>query len=589
MYQVNENACKVLIVGAGPTGLTLANSLYQYGVNCKLIDARPGISKFDSKCTTTHPRILEILDDLGILKFISYEKYLVKGFILKYLKKNKKWKTFFSVATENDFLGKELFFWSNPLCIPQWKIETAMLSALKNKSGHVEYNVKLLSFQQEKDSILATLHDSKYDKKFKVRCQYLIGCDGVKSTVREQLKIQRIGRYCKDFFIIADLQIKDFNYPLDRRHSFVNDKYHIHFAHLENGLFRVFVDYNEKFVDKTLHQLWVGNCQENKEKSEQTLKWFQDKVNELSLPFHLYAPIRFSSYRAFIGYVKQSQIGKIYLAGDAAHSHSPHGGQGMNTGIMDAHNLGWKLAHTISGVTKEIVLNSFNNEREPVWQKLVKRVSFYKNLVQRRTFFTRFLTDYIFPVLPNQFFQKLARDSSMLSLNYRQSSICKDNFSNSFFCFFHRYRGVQVGDRIPDSYLLSINEQGSANKIRLHNFIYGKQRLGDYIVLYFNRQKDAKVGYKNIKELECQIKQCFKAKIAFCYVLPEDNQFFNDNLPILIDIDNATLKRFSVKTEAVYVIRPDGYIAYRNQPFESEKLMKYLQDIFIQLNSKNES
>ena len=571
----------VLVVGAGPSGLTLANSLYQQGVKCKIIDARPEIAKVDSKCTTTHSRVLEIFEQLGVLETISIEEYFVKGLVFYKPLGNKKWKPFISWKT--DTLALEGVFWNHGLSIPQWKLETAMLSSLRKKGGDVAYNVKLLGLKQDEEKVLATLYDSKQEKEFKIRCKYLVGCDGVKSTVREQLQIQRIGVPYNDFFIIADVYVKNFNYALDRRYTFSGDKYHMHFAHLGDNLFRVFITYYEEFIEETHQQLWVGNCQEDLEGSKATLEWFQKQIDDLGLPFQLYNPIRFSSYQAFLGYVENSRKGRVYLAGDAAHSHTPHGGQGMNTGVMDSHNLGWKLAHTVLGMTKEKVLDTYVDEREPVWHQLVKRTDFIKNIAERKRVLIRFFIDYILPFLPKSLFlQKLGKKGVMLSLSYPNSPISRDDFAKNFIDYFSKGQRVYPGERAPDSYIQLILQEGTAIQTRLHNLIYGDRRLGDYTVLYFNRQDNSQSEYKVFKDLANQFKKRFNAKIAWCYVIPEGSPLFPVSLPVLLDIDNTTFKRYGVKNKAVYLIRPDGYVAYRNQPFEPEKLMKYFELLFTQ-------
>jgi 2-polyprenyl-6-methoxyphenol hydroxylase-like FAD-dependent oxidoreductase len=569
----------VVVVGAGPTGLILANSLYQQGVRCKIFDARSEIAKFDSKCTTTHIRVLEIFEQLGVLDELEFEENLVKGLIFKN-RYQKQWKSFLSILT--DFSESEGVFWEYALSTPQWKLEIALLAALQNKGGDVDYDVKLLDFEQDEEGVTATLYDSIQDKKFPIRCKYLVGCDGVKSTVREKLQIPRVGSPYKEFFIIADVHLKNFNYALDRRYTFSCDRYHMHFAHLGDNLFRVFITYYEEFVNETHHQLWVGNCQEEPEASQKTLKWFQQQVNQLGLNFELYDPVRFSSYKVFLGYAKESRKGRVFLAGDAAHSHTPHGGQGMNTGVMDGHNLGWKLAHTVLGITNPIVLDSYVDEREPVWHQLVKRTDFIKDVVERRKFSIRFLTDFILPVLPKSVLQKFGKTTSMLTLNYRQSPISQDHYRKNLLDYLPSHsRKIYSGDRAPDSYVQMITSQGLSVQGRLHHLLFGDRRLGNYSILYFNPQDHTLSDYENFQELATKCQNYFKVKTAWFYVIPEGSSLVATTVPILLDIDNLSFKRYGLKTKTLYLIRPDGYVAYLNQPFNPEKVMAYFQDIFL--------
>lgn len=571
-------SCDVLVVGAGPTGLTLANSLYQQGVKCRIVDGRPGIAKADSKCTTTHIRVLEVFEQLGVLDEVSIEEYFVRGLIFFKPDANQKWKPYMSFMT--DFAGTEEVFWKHALSIPQWKLETAMVSALQKKGGDVEYGVKLLHLEQKTDGVIATLYDAQQAKEFKVRCQYLVGCDGVKSTVRDELKIERVGDYYEEFFIIADVYVKNFNYALDRRYTFSGDRYHMHFAHIGDNLFRIFVSYYKEFVNETHQQLWTGNCQENPAASQATLQWFQKQVDDLGLPFQFYDPIRFSSYQVFLGYAKNSRNGRVYLAGDAAHSHTPHGGQGMNTGVMDGHNLGWKLAHTVLGITQDVVLDSYVDERESVWHSLVKKTDFIKDIVERRKFPIVFFTDYIFPLLPKAIVEKISKNTSMLSLNYRKSSISQDDFSNTLIDRLTDSQGVFPGERAPDANVQKLAPDGSTEQTHLHHLLFGDRRLGDYTVLYFNRLDDFESDYLKFKDLIEQCKTSFKAKIAWFYLIPEGSSLFSTSLPILIDVDNTSFKRYGIKNKAIYLIRPDGYVAYRDRSIQPEKIMTYFQKIF---------
>jgi 2-polyprenyl-6-methoxyphenol hydroxylase-like FAD-dependent oxidoreductase len=574
------NECDVVVIGAGPTGLTLANTLYQQGIQCKIFDAHSEIIKFDSKCTTTHIRVLEIFEQLGILDELEFKENLVSGLIFK-KRFQQQWKSFLSIVT--DFSKLEGIFWNHALSTPQWKLEMALLSSLQKKGGNVQYSTKLLNFTQNQENVTVTLHNSAEDKEIQVRCKYLVGCDGVKSTIREQLKIQLVGSPYKDFFIIADVHLKNFNYELDRRYTFSDEYYHMHFAHLGSNLFRVFITYYEEFVNEEHYQLWVGNCQTNLEASQQTLQWFQKQIDQLQLDFKLYDPIRFSSYKVFLGYAEESRKERVFLAGDAAHSHTPHGGQGMNTGVMDGHNLGWKLAHTVLRMTKPTVLDSYVDEREPVWHQLVKRTDFIKDIVERKTFFIRFMTDYIFPILPKSILKNAGKKISMLSLNYRQSPICKDNYKTNFLNYFLNYRKrICSGDRVPDSYVQIISSQVSHSNIRLQNLLFGEKRLGDYSILYFNPQENGYSDYDDFQALASRCQNQFRAKIAWFYTISKNNFFQAKNVPILVDINDLMFRGFQVSTKTLFLIRPDGYIIYRCEPYNPANVISYFQEIFIE-------
>jgi 2-polyprenyl-6-methoxyphenol hydroxylase-like FAD-dependent oxidoreductase len=337
-----EKNIQVLIAGAGPTGLALACDLARRGVSFRIVDKSPQ-PFIGSKGKGLQPRSLEVMDDFGIveqvigngkfhLPFRGYENGKAIGELDMHAGRN---------PTPNTP-------YASPLIIPQWRTEEALRGLLERSGCKVGLATELVAIVQDGDGVTATLQHG--DGEEPVRCDYLVGCDGGKSFVRHFLQVPFEGETWKDErMYIGDVHV----HGLDR------DAWHSWAKHPDGWLALCPLPSTDMYQFQA--QIPVG------EEREPSLDLYREIVKERTggMDIELIDAPWLSLYRANVRMVAQYRVGRVFLAGDAAHVHSPAGGQGMNTGIQDAYNLGWKLVSVLRGAP-EALLDTYQEERMPV-------------------------------------------------------------------------------------------------------------------------------------------------------------------------------------------------------------------------------
>ncbi len=333
---------QVLIVGSGPTGLALACDLARRGVQFRIVD-KARTYFIGSKGKGLQPRSLEVMDDFGIA-----------GQILA----NGKFHIPFRGYDGSKVLGEKDIHegryptpnvpYASPLITPQWRVEEALRELLERHGGRVEFGTELTGIEQDEGSVTATLRSD--DGEERVCCRYLAAADGGRSFVRKALQVPFEGETWKDErMYVGDVRLRG----LDREawHSWPN--------HPDGWLALCPLPSTDTFQLQA--QAPPGF------EPEPSLELFQQWVNERTggMDIKLTDAPWLSLYRVNVRMAARYRIGRIFLAGDAAHVHSPAGGQGMNTGIQDAYNLGWKLQRVLTGAP-DALLDTYEEERLPV-------------------------------------------------------------------------------------------------------------------------------------------------------------------------------------------------------------------------------
>ena len=595
-----EDAYDVIIAGAGGVGLALANLLTRRGIRCLTLEKRQGIFFADSKCTSTQPRTVEILDEMGILPGLLDDYSKIAGLVFHRYQDGDIIR-YMDVTPE--MLRSDSAF-DYALSCPQWKIEQAMLDDLRDKGGDVAYGVRFAFFSQDDEGVRVDVVDEETQESRSLRARYLVGCDGRPSPVREELGISREGSTYDDFFIISDIHIRNFNLEINRRHTVVGPEHHIHVAPLSKGFFRLFVTVHSGFVTQTERDLWTGTCAaEDRASWEPTLEWFQSRVSRLGLPWELFEPVRFTQYEVFLGYATRARKGRVFLAGDAGHSHTPHGGQGLNTGIQDAYNLAWKLALDIQGVTRKEVLDSYEDERLEMWKELVETTDSIKRVVERRTPAMRFMTDVVLPRLPSRVLRDRTRVATQLWLSYDDSPINVDDWIvRGMFPIPLREKlstltakkgdltgvipakgenGIKPGERAVDAPVQVQGLDGLTEPTRLHRLFHGAEGVGRFTLLFFSPEKELLPDYTPYETAAEEIRQNYpKADIQSFIVVPRAIRHCRSSIPLVMDREGELYAPYGAEQGAVYFVRPDRVIGYRSRELQIERLNLYLASIF---------
>ncbi|MGD0298310.1 MAG: FAD-dependent monooxygenase [Bryobacteraceae bacterium] len=320
----------VLIAGAGPTGLTLALDLARRGIRMRLIEASS--TPFEgSRGKGLQPRTLEIFEDLGVIQPILAAGAIYPKFRIH----------FGPCSLRAGSLGSskqptESVPYPNIWMVPQARTEAILRERLRALGLEVEFGKSLDTFTQNEHGVEATLSTGET-----VHAEFLVGCDGGHSTVRRTLGLRLEGEAIDEKpVLIADLEIAG----LDRR------DWHI-WPFAKGGAIGLCPLPNTPLFQFTA-------------KAEAAARGIEDLVR--CVTGHPVERVAWKSiYRPSARMVDRYRVGRVFLAGDAAHVHPPSGGQGLNTGVQDAYNLGWKLAHVARG-GPDSLLDTYESERLPI-------------------------------------------------------------------------------------------------------------------------------------------------------------------------------------------------------------------------------
>ena len=333
-----DDRTQVLISGAGPTGLLLAGELRRRGVDCLLIDELEAPRGWD-RATVIHPRSLEIFDALGLA-----EQFLDEGVETRAAR----------FHSSGEVLGElDLALAESPyrfdLGLSEEVTERVLTTYLDSLGGSVMRSTRLVGFTQEPGHVSATL--ARRGASFEVRAEWLVGCDGLHSVVREHSGIGFPGSDIPQPWAVFDASIAGWNRDYD--------------------VVAAFLDVPPVILTPLPGRRWRAYMHPSSDES--------DLVAEASRVLHLYAPgAEFTEVENPTRFHCHSRVAARYrsaralLAGDAAHVCTPAEGHGMNTGLQDAFNLGWKLALVCRGIAPQRLLDTYEIERRPVAERIVR-------------------------------------------------------------------------------------------------------------------------------------------------------------------------------------------------------------------------
>ena len=337
---------KVLISGAGPVGLTLANELVRHGITVRLID-KAAHRTDKSKALVLWSRTLELFDDAGYAKDFVAAGAPAHGARIS---------TGTEVVAEISFDVIDSRF-AYALMIAQSETERLLEERLAAAGVTVEREVELTGFTDTGSSVRATLARPGGAPET-VEADWLVGCDGAHSAVRHGLGFEFEGSTLQSHWALADGHISGLS-PLDHLHIFWHRDGILAFFPIMGDRWRVIAD--------------LGPASGADTHPDPTL----DQINELmarrgSPSIVMSDPVWLAAFRINERKVRDYSKGRVFLAGDAAHIHSPAGGQGMNTGMQDAFNLAWKLALVIEGAANPSLLDSYSRERSAVGDRVLR-------------------------------------------------------------------------------------------------------------------------------------------------------------------------------------------------------------------------
>ncbi|MDQ3033452.1 MAG: FAD-dependent oxidoreductase [Myxococcota bacterium] len=552
----------VLVVGAGPTGLTLACELARRGLSVRVVDDREGPST-TSKAIAVHARTLEILEDMEIAEQVIARGVKLRGVTM--------WAGG-EVIVSADFDELETRF-NYLLSVSQADTEALLIERLAALGVAIERKSKLVGLRQDGTGVTATVQKDGTTQP--VRAAWLVGCDGARSTVRKALELPFEGSTYDERFLLADLKVR-WDVRDDRIATYFADDGVVACFPMKEGRWRVVASAtpgDESDAAPTLEEM-------------QTL--FQRRTGTGGV---LSDATWLAKFRIHCRSVGRYRDDRVFLAGDAAHVHSPVGGQGMNVGMQDAHNLGWKLALVHGGHARGLLLDSYETERLAVAQAMLKstdvatKVGTLKSSVARatRNEVARFLSGFEFVQ------QRITREVAELTVGYENSPIVREDRISMLSARIGSAAGGETptigslrdfeagphaGARAPDGRATLSGKEGTR---RIAQVIDGRS----HTLLIFDGRHHSDEAYARYAKLEAAVRARYPEQVRTFVVTPHASRpaQLPEEIPVLLDPDGDLEKRYAASTECLYLIRPDLYVGYRSQPVDEAKLMSYLASI----------
>jgi 2-polyprenyl-6-methoxyphenol hydroxylase-like FAD-dependent oxidoreductase len=414
----------VLIVGAGPTGLSLACQLIRYGVDFVILDQRETTTPH-SKAVGVQARTLEIYEQIGLAEpLIAQGAVAVKGRMV----------VGGEVRGEIEFgeLGKGLSPYPYVLIVEQGRHEKILHDFVKENGREVRWLTRLESFAQTDAGVSAVVKDADGAGET-VEAKYLVGCDGAKSFVRHSLGLKFEGSTFERMFYVADVRL-DWELSHDAvtiflmRHNLL-----VFFPMTGEKQWRIVGTFPEEFAKDEGDVLY--------EEIESQIK------RDAELELDITGVNWFSTYKVHSRRVERFSRGRCFLAGDAAHIHTPAGAQGMNTGIQDGYNLAWKMALALKGLAGEKLLDTYNEERLENAKNLLRTTDRMFQLAAGPEWLISFIRTNVFPAVAGYLFtldtvKKFVFPLvSQIGINYRHGSLSLHEGDGDF--------KVMAGDRMP--------------------------------------------------------------------------------------------------------------------------------------------
>ena len=365
---------QVVIIGAGPTGLSLAVQLLRYHIDFVIIERNLATTPL-SKAVVIQARTLEIFREVGLDdKAIAAGRFTTA--MNMYYKGKRKIRL--SLAGLGDGLSQFPF----ALSLEQSKTEKLLADYLSEKGHAIQWGCEFIRLEQKE--VVSVYYKNANGEEQRIEAGYVVGCDGAGSLVRHQMGLAFEGDTIPKMFYVADIKLSSPVINQDELFIFLIKKGFALFFPMEG----------------TGHYRMIGVLPDKKEDDAFSFDDIAGPVKEqMDIPVSFEEVRWFSSYKVHSRKAGSFLNGRCFIAGDAAHIHTPAGGQGMNTGIQDAYNLAWKLAYTINGYAAGFVLDSYSTEREENARQLLRTTDKMFDMMTGAARFWNFFRLHIFPLI----------------------------------------------------------------------------------------------------------------------------------------------------------------------------------------------
>jgi 4,5-epoxidase len=557
----------VLIVGAGPTGLALACDLRSRGIDVLIIDKATGPAT-TSRGLGLQARGREILDRLGALGDLpkravhaqATNVYVGKQRIIRFV-----------VETQ---LGRINL---GALLISQAEVEAALRKRLTELGGTVLWRHEAIAATQDNTGVDVTVRTS--DGESSMAADWLIGCDGAHSQVRKMMDVKFEGRPFPESLILADVQMS-WDRPATEGSVWLHSDGMFLVVPLPGGIWRISAELRpDDPMAKAGHGAMSATSESlpvsNAEVLDRLQIFLRDRVGDTET--RISNPSWISIFRFHRRLASAYRNGRMLLAGDAAHIHSALGGQGMNAGLGDAFNLGWKLSLVAQNRASIRLLDSYQAERRPVAADVVKNTSRAWDIFLGRTPFDRLFRDLLFLTLMRlPAIQRRWIDSgSQLRVTYRRGPLARAASNLRPPPIFRR--GPVVGDRGPDA-VCRLLPAGTPTTL-------GEQARACWTFLFFGNSEISQRS--SVQAARCCLGDDFQ---VFSIQPPNVNgtasEARTESDAALEDHLGELARAYHASKSTAILLRPDGHIGWRSSRGETRALAAWLR---AALNGEDDS
>jgi 2-polyprenyl-6-methoxyphenol hydroxylase-like FAD-dependent oxidoreductase len=529
----------VLVAGGGPVGLTAACELRRRAVDCRVVDQLIEPPQY-AKAVGIQPRTLEVWEDMGLLRAALDAAIPMAGQLL-YVNGEQKSRLVLELPSEIPYAF---------VALPQYETERLLRERLAGFGQEVERGVALRSFEQDADGVTAVVAGP--DGEETVRARYLIGCDGAHSVVRKGLGLSFEGDALPEEYMLGDVEL-DWSMP----RGFAVRVLHQTDGEVDDALVCIPLPGRSRyrasmFVAPELLSAPSGEVEHGlaTDRPGPTLEQIQTVLDRLAPEPTTASNLRWSSvFRISHRLVDRYAEGRVFVAGDAAHIHPPTGAQGMNTGIQDAYNLAWKVALAVQGKAAEGLLETYNQERLPVGQEVVGRTV----RAARAQFRDADADDATTTIL---------REAELL-VGYPESPLGGEDVQGELLS-----GGPAPGERAPDA--RGLRRDVASNPLRLFELLSG----ADLVLLLYADDSAGGNVLSNFETLAAAARE--RAGITVYAVLASGVENQLAEVPAVEDREGTFAAAYGASGACAYLIRPDGYVAYRAAPVDSDRLLAHI-------------
>jgi len=540
-------ATDVIVIGAGPVGLTLASELVRHGASVRVVELRPELLD-KPNAAVVHVRTLEILSFMGCVDGFLQQGFPLPGMHIRGFGKR---------IGYVDISGVDSPY-PNARCIGQQYTVALLNRHFEQLGGQVEFQVEATHFEQDADGVRVTLvHHARKDAEEIAEARYVVGCEGSPSMVRKTLNIDFPGeRYLGKEFLQADANVR-WTYPHGFGYQFVTeDHILLLFPYDGVGHYRIICARDDHDPDNT---------------EPPTLEEMQQLMQKLADPgAELYQPRWFNRFRSGHRLAATFREGRAFIAGDAGHVHVPIGGQGMNYGMHDAFNLGWKLAAVVKGEAKPELLDTYMTERHPIDASLIRGTDVAYHLMVEPHGLKNLVMKTVMPTLlqlaPLQ--HQLRRAMAEMNVAYPASPLTEDRGGS---------HGPGAGSRAPDALVVRMP---SRETVRLFEVL----RDPRWTLLLFAGAPPTEHSITALERISAPLAKAYGTRVAIHLVLcetPPVPVHENWAADFLMDREHYLHGKYGVTSPCLYLLRPDGHVAFRGRLDDAEHLSAYLARVFV--------